>query len=76
MRTPNPSEIPKLDVPSWHSSFTRTQMALRTLWELRDANILENTQEGYALTTDGQELMEAIKEVHHWADKWETRTQK
>ena len=43
--------------------------------ELRDANVLENTQQGYALTTDGQELMEAMKELHQWAEKWEKRTQ-
>lgn len=41
--------------------------------ELRAAGILENTDEGYALTTEGLDLMESLTPLHFWAEKWSKR---
>lgn len=43
--------------------------------ELRDAAVLENTDQGYALTQNGRDLMLAMKDLHIWAENWEKRTQ-
>jgi DNA-binding HxlR family transcriptional regulator len=42
--------------------------------ELRDAGVVENTDEGYALTKHGVDLMEAMTPLHFWAVKWGKRT--
>ncbi len=42
--------------------------------ELREAGVLENTEDGYALTKHGLDLMEALTPLHFWAQKWAKRT--
>ena len=46
------------------------------LADLREAGVLENTDSGYALTRHGLDLMDAMKELHTWASKWEKRQSK
>lgn len=41
--------------------------------ELRDAGVVQNTDEGYALTKHGLDLMEAMTPLHFWAQKWAKR---
>ncbi|MFP6581459.1 MAG: helix-turn-helix domain-containing protein [Candidatus Hydrogenedentota bacterium] len=41
--------------------------------ELRAAGILENSDHGYALTTEGLDLMESLTPLHFWAEKWSNR---
>jgi len=43
------------------------------LAELREAGILENTDEGYAGTKLGVELEAVLIPLSKWADRWEKR---
>jgi len=43
------------------------------LAEMREAGIIETTDEGYELTKHGLELMEAMTPLHLWATKWAKR---
>jgi DNA-binding HxlR family transcriptional regulator len=43
------------------------------LKELREAGIVALADEGYALTTDGKELLESLLPLHHWAERWAQR---
>jgi DNA-binding HxlR family transcriptional regulator len=40
------------------------------LSELREAQIVEQRAEGYALTSHGRALQEALRPLSDWADKW------
>ena len=40
------------------------------LAELRDAGLLESTDEGYALTPVGRELGTALAPLEKWAHRW------
>jgi DNA-binding HxlR family transcriptional regulator len=40
------------------------------LAELREAGLLESTDEGYALTPIGRELGAALAPLKKWADRW------
>ncbi|MFI4989711.1 MAG: winged helix-turn-helix transcriptional regulator [Solirubrobacterales bacterium] len=45
------------------------------LRELRDAGVVEQQRgEGYSLTSEGQELLDALKPLSTWADRWSTRS--
>ena len=44
------------------------------LAELRAAGIVETGDEGYALSTEGQELLEAYGPLDAWAERWAERT--
>lgn len=41
--------------------------------ELRDAAIVRQNDEGYALTQDGTDLVNELTRLHAWADKWGKR---
>ena len=40
------------------------------LAELREAGLLESTEEGYALTPIGRDLGAALTPLKKWADRW------
>jgi len=40
------------------------------LGELRDARIVDHAGEGYFLTATGLELLEALRPLADWADRW------
>ena len=40
------------------------------LRELRDANLIERTERGYALTPIGREIGEALVPLESWSRKW------
>ncbi len=45
------------------------------LRELRSAGVVEQQRgEGYSLTAEGQELLDALKPLGTWADRWSART--
>ncbi len=45
------------------------------LRELRDAGVVEQAPgEGYSLTPEGQALLEALKPLSTWADRWSARS--
>jgi DNA-binding HxlR family transcriptional regulator len=45
------------------------------LRELRDAGVVEQERgEGYILTPEGQQLLDALKPLSTWADRWSART--
>jgi len=46
----------------------------RRLAELGEGGILTGSQEGYALTTHGRELLEALAPVQAWARRWARRS--
>jgi DNA-binding HxlR family transcriptional regulator len=46
----------------------------RRLAELREAGVVELTDEGYRLTPEGDELLELIAPVSAWAKRWARRT--
>ena len=43
------------------------------LAELREAGLVELTDEGYRLTSDGDELLELIAPLSAWAKRWGRR---
>lgn len=43
------------------------------LAELREAGIVELTDDGYQLTTDGAELLTTLAPINEWAKKWAKR---
>jgi DNA-binding HxlR family transcriptional regulator len=43
------------------------------LAELRAAGIVEAGDEGYALTPEGRELLEAYRPLDAWAERWADR---
>jgi DNA-binding HxlR family transcriptional regulator len=43
------------------------------LAELRDARIVELTDDGYRLTSEGDELLDLIAPVSVWAKRWARR---
>jgi DNA-binding HxlR family transcriptional regulator len=43
------------------------------LTELREARIVEGGPDGYALTRDGQKLLETLAPLSRWADGWAAR---
>ena len=47
--------------------------ALRVIWELRAAGVLELGDGGYRLTGEGRRLLEAYHPLHEWADRWAAR---
>lgn len=44
------------------------------LGEMRDAGIVEARDEGYALTEEGQRLLEGLQPLKQWAERWYKRT--
>jgi len=44
------------------------------LAELRDADILELGERGFALTDEGQKLLDAYPPCQAWAERWAKRT--
>jgi DNA-binding HxlR family transcriptional regulator len=45
------------------------------LRELRDAGVVEQAPgQGYNLTPEGQALLEALKPLSTWADRWSARS--
>ena len=45
------------------------------LRELRDVGVVEQERgEGYGLTPEGQALLEALKPLSVWADRWNARS--
>lgn len=40
------------------------------LAELREGRIVELRENGYGLTALGRELIEAMRPLHRWADRW------
>jgi DNA-binding HxlR family transcriptional regulator len=38
--------------------------------ELREARIVETSQDGYRLTRDGEELMTLVTPLSRWAKRW------
>lgn len=43
------------------------------LAELRDAGIVGLNEDGYALTTEGRELLAEFMGLHAWAERWARR---
>lgn len=43
------------------------------LAELREAGIVEHTDDGYRLTADGRELLRTFKPMSQWAKRWARR---
>jgi DNA-binding HxlR family transcriptional regulator len=43
------------------------------LSELRDAGLVEHGPDGYALTSDGDELLDLIAPLSAWSKKWARR---
>lgn len=41
--------------------------------DLREAGILENGDRGYLLTTEGRDLLESLRGMHDWAERWASR---
>ena len=41
--------------------------------ELRDAGIVETSQDGYLLTADGSDLLELLAPLSRWSKRWATR---
>ena len=44
--------------------------ALRVLWELREAGLLESGAGGYRLTRAGMQLKDALAPLDGWAKRW------
>jgi DNA-binding HxlR family transcriptional regulator len=44
------------------------------LAELRDAGIVDQTEEGYGLSPEGARLMEDLGPLKAWADRWARRS--
>ncbi|MEA2140573.1 MAG: hypothetical protein QOC91_672 [Solirubrobacteraceae bacterium] len=45
------------------------------LRELRDAGVVEQQRgEGYGLTPEGQALLDSLKPLSAWADRWSARS--
>jgi len=44
------------------------------LAELGDAGIVERADRGYALTTDGRDLLDLLMPIERWATRWAVRT--
>ncbi len=44
------------------------------LGEMREAGIVEVRDEGYALTGEGERLLEGLQPLKRWADRWYKRT--
>ena len=44
--------------------------------ELREAGFVEVTDEGYALTATGRELMQLFLPLHHFAERWDRGAKK
>jgi len=44
------------------------------LSELRDAGIVEHTDDGYALTASGRDLLRAFKPLNDWSKRWGRRS--
>ena len=42
----------------------------RRLFELRGADLVEHTSEGYALTSLGRELGVQLLDLTHWSERW------
>ena len=42
------------------------------LRELREAKIVEATEDGYTLSKAGQELLTSLAPLHAWAKRWAT----
>ncbi|HSV53705.1 MAG TPA: helix-turn-helix domain-containing protein [Burkholderiaceae bacterium] len=40
------------------------------LKELREARVIELTGSGYALTAEGGDLLQRLKPINAWADRW------
>jgi len=40
------------------------------LAELREAGIVALTDDGYALTTAGKQLLDSLEPLHRWAERW------
>jgi len=45
------------------------------LSELREAQIVDQGDEGYELTRLGKALLKALEPLHGWASRWHTETQ-
>jgi DNA-binding HxlR family transcriptional regulator len=45
------------------------------LSELREADIISNTESGYALTAEGRVLLELYGPLEDWAERWAEREQ-
>lgn len=43
------------------------------LAELRDADIVNASRDGYALTGEGQRLLKELLGLHDWAERWSKR---
>lgn len=43
------------------------------LAELRDADIVAPSRDGYALTREGQRLLKELLGLHDWAERWAKR---
>jgi DNA-binding HxlR family transcriptional regulator len=43
------------------------------LAELREAGIVEHTDEGYRLTSDGRDLLRTFRPMSQWAKRWARR---
>lgn len=43
------------------------------LAELRDADIVAASHDGYALTREGQRLLKELLGLHDWAERWAQR---
>lgn len=44
------------------------------LKELREARVVELTDNGYALTAEGNDLLQRLKPINAWADRWAAAT--
>ena len=44
------------------------------LRELREAGVVERTDDGYALTSEGRRLLDAYPPLDAWAERWAART--
>ena len=44
------------------------------LSELREAGIVEHTDDGYALTSSGRDLLRAFKPLNDWSKRWNRRS--
>ncbi len=43
------------------------------LADLRTAGLVESTEDGYRLTTDGRSLLKLMLPLHEWAERWARR---
>jgi DNA-binding HxlR family transcriptional regulator len=55
------------------SAETNPSVLNARLKDMREADLISRTDNGYALTAHGQSLLELLLPLHAWAESWATR---